>query len=163
MASYILPLYISAVCVKLFGASAQQVQVMQSFSLLLLGAILATWATINFSLALVVGLLASPLSFLRPINVTSSEQAEKEEQRSAVLSLLFGIFTLIAWLLLSPPVILYGLSWYLQKDIGWLLMEIAKGWSAQGVWSNLFVWNVWWPAWILGGVVLFSGVVKSSR
>lgn len=162
-ASYILPLYIGVVLARLFSATSQQVQVMQSFSLLFLGATLATWATINFSLALVVGLLASPLSFLRPINLTSSEKTEREDQRNALLSLVLGMFALLAWLALSPPLVLYALSWYLQKDLSWLLLEIAKGWSAQGVWSNLVIWNIWWPAWVLGGVVLSSGGVESPR
>ncbi|GAB7356334.1 hypothetical protein MBLNU459_g7127t1 [Dothideomycetes sp. NU459] len=44
----------------------------QCFSLLLLGAALSTLATLNFSQALFIGLLASPLSFVRPFSTPKS-------------------------------------------------------------------------------------------
>ena len=60
---------------------------------------------------------------------------------------------------LSPPIVLYGLHWYFrgfQSEIGVTLLEMAKGWTAQGVWTGLIVWGIWWPAWIVGGAVLYS-------
>lgn len=133
---------------------------MQSFSLLFIGATLSTWATINFSLALLVGLLASPLCFARPVPLKALIAPKSDdEKKSAALNLAIHLPAALAWLVASPPTAVYAISWYSGKDISWLLIEIAKGWLAQGVWSNLVIWSVWWPAWVLGGVVLFSGVV----
>lgn len=162
-ASYILPAYLSAVLVRYLRTTSQQLQIMQSFSLLFLGATLSTWATINFSLALLVGLLASPLSFARPLPVRSAIALKVDsDKKGAVFSLAIRLPAALAYLIASPPVALYAVSWYLRKDLAWLLFEIATGWLAQGVWSNLVIWSVWWPAWVLGGVVLFSGVVQPS-
>jgi glycosylphosphatidylinositol transamidase len=146
--------YLSAVLVRFLRASSQQLQVMQTFSLLVLGAALSTWATINFSLALIVGLLATPLAFVRPLPLS------KSEAQSTFFTMALSIPTTMLYLVASPPVAIYAISWYFKKDVAWLLMEIAKGWVAQGVWSHLVIWSVWWPAWVLGGVVLYSGAVR---
>jgi glycosylphosphatidylinositol transamidase len=129
---------------------------MQCFSLLFLGATLSTWATINFSLALIVGLLASPLAFVRPLPLS------KGDGQSSTFSVALSIPTTLLYLVASPPVALYGISWYYGKDIAWLLMEVANGWVAQGVWTNLMIWSVWWPAWVLAGISLYSGAVRPS-
>lgn len=63
---------------------------------------------------------------------------------------------------IAPPVVVYALSWYCGRGIEGLLMDVAKGWGAQGVYTGFVVWVVWWPAWVLGGVVLLSGVVRKS-
>ncbi|KXT16433.1 hypothetical protein AC579_5140 [Pseudocercospora musae] len=153
IASYAFPAYLSVLLVRFMIASSQQIQVMQSFSLLFLGATLSTWATINFSLALLVGLLAAPLGFARPIVV----------ERTKCVQFALHLPAALFWVALSPPAALYGLSVYTNKHLSWILLEIAKGWSAQGAWSNLVVWSVWWPAWVLGGTVLLSGIVRTGR
>ncbi|EME40303.1 hypothetical protein DOTSEDRAFT_74938 [Dothistroma septosporum NZE10] len=160
--SYVFAIEISVVLVRNFKATAQQLQMMQSFSLLFLGATLSTWATINFSLALIVGLLASPLSFVRPATFLIIKN-EKGEQQNSPLDVTLSIVSSLAWLLASPPLMIYALSHYLHRDLGWILLEIAKGWTAQGVWSNLVVWNVWWPAWVIAGAVLFSNVARAAK
>lgn len=157
--SYIFALEISILLVRKFTATAQQLQMMQSFSLLFLGATLSTWATINFSLALIVGLLASPLSFVRPASYFTAKN-EKGEQQTWPMDVVMSVVSTLVWLLASPPLVIYALSYYLKQDLGWILLEIAKGWTAQGVWSNLVVWNVWWPAWVIAGAVLFSNVAR---
>ncbi|KAK4497490.1 hypothetical protein PRZ48_011941 [Zasmidium cellare] len=153
ISSYLLPIYLSGVLVRVWDASVQQLQMLQSFSLLFVGATLSTWATINFSLALIVGLLASPLSFIRPITLGTSPT-----EPNALLNIVHAVATSFVWLITSPPLALFALSWYLGKDITWMLVEIAKGWAAQGVWSILVIWSVWWPAWVLGGIVLVSSI-----
>lgn len=159
--SYILPIYFSAVLVRFLKATSQQLQVMQSFSLLFIGATLSTWATINFSLALLVGLLACPLCFARPVPLRTLLSPRSEEEKTvALLNLAIRLPAALVYLVVSPPMALYVISWYSGKDLAWILIEIAKGWLAQGVWSNLVIWSVWWPAWVLGGVVIFSGVVQ---
>lgn len=157
ISSYLLPLYLSGVLVRVWRASVQQLQMMQSFSLLFVGATLSTWATINFSLALIVGLLAAPLSFIRPVSLGSSST-----EPNAILNIAYSVICSLAWVITSPPMALFTLSWYVGKDITWMLVEIAKGWAAQGVWSILVIWSVWWPAWVLGGIVLFSSILRPA-
>ena len=38
-------------------------------------------------------------------------------------------------------------------DVGEMLVEAAFGWKVQGLWTQVVVWCVWWPAWVVGGVV----------
>jgi len=138
-----------------FQASIQQMQIMQSFSLLLLGAALSTLATLNFSLAFMVGLLASPLAFVRPFPKFDSK----------ALQWAVGIPAVVLHAAISPPVVIFALNWYLRGniwDVRWLLLEMAKAWSAQGVYTSLVIWAVWWPAWVIGGIVLFSGVLRKE-
>ncbi|OQO08150.1 hypothetical protein B0A48_06944 [Cryoendolithus antarcticus] len=124
-----------------------QAQMLQSLSLILLGALLATLATLNFSLALVLGVLAAPLAFVR-------------RSSSALVAAAQGILLAVT----SPPVAVYALQrmFYPAAGLEKLLLELAKGWSAQGVWLLWVVWGVWWPAWIVGGVVVGSGVMSAS-
>ena len=157
--SYVLPVYLSILLVKYARATSQQLQTMQSFSLLFLGATFSTWATLNFSLALTVGLLACPLGFVRPLPLRSASGIS-DKQRT--LAIVLSIPTTLLWLALSPPATLYALSWYVRLDVSAILFEVAKGWVAQGVWSCLVLWSVWWPAWVLAGTVLFSGAVKTD-
>ena len=104
-------------------------------------------ATLNFSLAFVVGLLASPLAFVR-----------------ATKSPLLAIPQVLILGGLSPPVAMYGLSaWYKGRGLERVLVELAKGWIAQGVWTEFVVWGVWWPAWVVGVTVVCSGLVSAKR
>lgn len=151
MLSCILPVALSAL-VRNIGATPQTIQLLQSFSLLVLGAALSTWATLNFSLALVVGLLAAPLSFVSPIQHASARKISLAAMPAGII-----------WAALSPSSVailaLHSQALFPGRDLQWLLVQIAWGWRAQGVWSVLLVWAVWWPAWIVAGVVLFAGLV----
>jgi len=61
-------------------------------------------------------------------------------------------------------VALYGLSaWYQGRGLDAVLVELAKGWAAQGVWTEFVLWGVWWPAWVVGGIVVGSGLVSPNR
>jgi glycosylphosphatidylinositol transamidase len=124
-------------------AKPQQLQILQSLSLLLIGASYSTLATLNFSLAFVVGLLTTPLAFVR-----------QTESR-----VLVGV-QYVVLVALSPMSATYavGLWWYRDQGLAAVLVELAKGWVAQGVWTEFVVWGVWWPAWIVGGTVVWSGV-----
>ncbi|KAF2211990.1 hypothetical protein CERZMDRAFT_97908 [Cercospora zeae-maydis SCOH1-5] len=159
--SYILPAYVSILLVRYFRATSQQLQTMQSFSLLCLGATLSTWATLNFSLALTVGLLACPLGFVRPLPLRSAASSSNEKQRK--LAIAMSIPSALLWLALSPPAAIYAFSWFVKMDVSAVLFGIAKGWAAQGVWSCLVLWCVWWPGWLLAGVALVSGAVTTTK
>jgi glycosylphosphatidylinositol transamidase len=67
----------------------------------------------------------------------------------------------VAYLVISPPSAIFALSWFSGRGLEGILLEVAKGWVAQGVWTSLVVWCVWWPAWVLGGTVLWSGFVRA--
>ncbi|KAK7937396.1 glycosyl phosphatidyl inositol protein transamidase complex subunit [Apiospora aurea] len=64
--SLVLPHALSFFLVTTYKPTHQQYQLITSFFLLLLGMFLSTLATLNFSLAFLVGLLATPLTFVRP-------------------------------------------------------------------------------------------------
>ncbi len=134
---------------------------MQSFSLLLLGTSLATLATLNFSLAFVVGVLASPLSFVRPLPGPTAALptvlGKVGREYRYGLQVTIGLAATVLYTATSPPVVLYALCWYFSQDVGGLLLEMAKGWSVQGVYTSFVIWAVWWPAWVVGGIALFSG------
>ncbi|KAK0997437.1 Glycosyl phosphatidyl inositol protein transamidase complex subunit [Friedmanniomyces endolithicus] len=160
--SLLLPALASTALTRRFEISTQQIQIMQSFSLLLLGTSLATLATLNFSLAFVVGVLASPLSFVRPLPRGTSTGFPAvlgrmgREYRYAV-QVTIGLVATVLYAATSPPVVLYALCWCFSQDVGGLLLEMAKAWSMQGVYTSFVIWAVWWPAWVVGGIALFSG------
>lgn len=100
---------------------------------------LSSLATLNFSLALIVGLLSSPLSFVRPARH-------------------------IAWsvplALISPPAVL-AITTAVWKNgglaaIGEVLREAAFGWDVMGMYTPVVVWCVWWPAWLVGNLVVLG-------
>ena len=157
-----LPFYLARILAT--KASLQQVQLLQSFSLLLLGATLSTLATLNFSLALVIGIICSPLSFVRPLPRLPSRKSMKtvDDAHDFVQNLAVALTATVLVISISPPILLYAANAYFGKEIGWTLLEMAKGWSAQGVWTSLVVWGIWWPAWVVGGSVLVSGAMREG-
>ena len=131
--------------------SDQQKTLTQCFSLLLLGMFLATLATLNFSLSLFVGLLATPLSFIGPgFQITGGPETEpslrKKIASTAVLQLL------------SPPVVLYIVGLASRSSVLDILAEAAFGWKVNGMWTQVVVWCVWWPAWFVGSVLVWPSL-----
>ncbi|KAI1371915.1 Gaa1-like protein [Hypoxylon crocopeplum] len=132
--------------------TAQQYLLVKSFSLLLLGMFLSSLATLNFSLAFLVGLLSSPLSFTRP-------WPDSRAARYAHAALLH---------LLSPPAVLLVGSAVSGVSVQTVLEEAAFGWHVWGLYTPLVVWCVWWPAWLVGEIVVLgrpkagSGKEKSA-
>ena len=126
--------------------SPHQRLLLQCFSLLLLGMFLATLATLNFSLAFFVGLLAAPLSFTgQPFSTTSAEDVPRSQARRVFWTLMLQ--------LLSPPVILIAVCKAWGVHVGEVLLEAAFGWQVHGLWTQVVVWCIWWPAWLVGGLV----------
>ncbi|RYP32337.1 hypothetical protein DL766_004012 [Monosporascus sp. MC13-8B] len=127
-------------------------QLLKSFSLLLLGMFLSTLATLNFSLALLVGLLAAPLTFTPTAHAGPAARVA---------------YTLVLNALSPPAVVAVGATVaarYLGEGggVGHLLAEAAFGWRVWGLYTPLVVWCVWWPAWLVGGVVALGGGGRSS-
>ncbi|KAL6721134.1 Glycosyl phosphatidyl inositol protein transamidase complex subunit [Lecanora helva] len=120
----------------------------QSFTLLTIGIFLATLATLNFSLSLFIGLLSTPLSFigspspnaLRTIGIFPSKT------RQLVSTLVLQ--------LLSPTNIVLAVLIAWNADAGDILSQAAFGWNVNGLWTQVIVWCVWWPAWLAGSVLV---------
>lgn len=140
VANTALPHLISRVLTKCYRPSAQQYDLIKSFSLLLLGMFLSSLATLNFSLAFLVGLLASPLTYMQPA------------PRSAATRLLATLLLN----LLSPLAVLAGCSFWWQLDISEALRLAAFGWDIWGMYTAVVLWCVWWPAWLVGSVLVLG-------
>ena len=127
--------WVIAHLLTLYSATVQQYQLIKSVSLLVLGMSVATLATLNFSLAFLVGLLATPFTFVRT-------------SRNIWIKLgLAGVLTAIA-----PPVLLYSSSQFFGLSVSDILEEASFGWNVWGMYTSIVVWCVWWPAWVLGMV-----------
>ncbi|KAJ6162720.1 Rhomboid protein 2 [Penicillium chrysogenum] len=118
----------------------------KSFSLLLLGLSLSTLATLNFSLSFMIGLLCAPLSFVARL------------QGSAPFRLATSSLGLVLLNLVSPPTVLLGVCWYMGISVETVLTQAAFGWDIWGMWTQVVVWCVWWPAWLIGCVLLWSSI-----
>jgi glycosylphosphatidylinositol transamidase len=135
-----LPYGASAFIIHSSKPTIQQYQLMKSFSLLLLGMFLSSLATLNFSLAFLVGLLAAPLAYVRPL------------PERPFLVAVFGLIGNI----LNPTAVLYMGSYYWQIPVGEILKEAAFGWNVWGMNTQVVVWCVWWPAWLIGATLLLG-------
>ena len=119
----------------------------QCFSLLLLGMFLATLATLNFSLSLFVGLLATPLSFLGKASyIPKGEDGALSQKQKLVSTAVLQI--------MSPPVVLCLVSLLSKSSVTALLAEAAFGWKVNGMWTQVVIWCIWWPAWLVGSVLV---------
>ncbi|CAI6095439.1 unnamed protein product [Clonostachys chloroleuca] len=133
--SIVLPLIVSHLLTSFYKPTVQQSQLTKSFSLLVLGLSLSTLATLNFSLSFIIGLLATPLSFVQP--------TRSQPLRWAFAALLS---------LIAPPTIAYTAAMTAGADVGGLLRDASFGWNVLGVYTPVAIWGVWWPAWTVGTV-----------
>ena len=109
---------------------------------------LATLATLNFSLSLFVGLLSTPLSF------TGNPLSSSIDAKDAFPSTARTYISTLVLHLLSPPVVVWAVCFVWGVDLGEILAEAAFGWKVNGLWTQVVVWCVWWPAWMLGSVLV---------
>lgn len=133
-----LPHILSRVLTTYYRTTTQQYQLIQSFSLILLGMFLSSLATLNFSLALLVGLLASPLTLMQPW----PNHGIVRWTRTALLNLV------------APTSVLFIWSTTYHLDVGEVLKEAAFGWDVWGMYTPVMVWCVWWPAWLVGSIAV---------
>ena len=148
---FVLPIVLATLLIRLLTKSPkqqrQQFLLIKSFSLLLLGLLLSTLAILNFSLSFIVGLLCSPLSFVSP--TLSSGIKSPIRQALSVLGLL-GLNAI------SPPAVVLAACQYFDVEVEEVLIRAAFGWHVWGMWTQVIVWCVWWPAWLIGGVIVSS-------
>ncbi|KAG2418058.1 rhomboid protein [Aspergillus terreus] len=121
----------------------QQYLLIKSFSLLLLGLFLSTLATLNFSLSFMIGLLCAPLTFVSRLG-----------PQTGALRYVGSALGLALLNLLSPPVVLLGVCAYMGVSVEYVLTQAAFGWNVWGMWTQVVVWCVWWPAWLSGCTLL---------
>ncbi|PMD67341.1 Glycosylphosphatidylinositol:protein transamidase, GAA1 component [Hyaloscypha bicolor E] len=134
------PLILSALLTHYFAPTAHHYTLIKTFSLLLLGLFLSSLATLNFSLAFLVGLLSAPLTYMQPL-----------PNRPIVKGVLAVLLSA-----LSPTTVLVAGCWWWELGIGRVLKEAAFGWDVWGMTTQVVVWCVWWPAWLVGMVLLFG-------
>jgi glycosylphosphatidylinositol transamidase len=66
---------------------------------------------------------------------------------------------LLALNVLSPPAVLIGACLYSGVSVKSVLTQAAFGWNVWGMWTQVVVWCVWWPAWVVGCVLLGSSLL----
>ena len=128
LASFILSTY--------FRPSSQQYQLVKCFSLLVLGMFLSALATLNFSLALFIGLFSTPVTFI-------PAATKRLALRSASLVLLFVV---------APTTLFCAACMYSGLGIARVLEQAAFGWNVWGMYTPGVVWCVWWPAWLAASI-----------
>ena len=145
--NFILPTVISTLLARYIGPTHQQRLLMKCFSLLILGMFLATLATLNFSLSFLVGLLAFPLSSLGVPSDRPSAKAEKSGFQFAK-----SISANLVLYISSPPAVVWIICQIYGVSVEVVLTEAAFAWTVSGLWTQVVVWCVWWPAWLMGAI-----------
>ncbi|KAL1602854.1 Glycosyl phosphatidyl inositol protein transamidase complex subunit [Paraconiothyrium brasiliense] len=118
----------------------QESTLIHCFSLLFLGMYLSALATLNFSQSLIVGLFTAPLSFVR------------RGKGGSVTALQFALLVAI-----NPVMVVNGATYLTNVELLDVLVKAAEGWHIWGMWTQVVVWLVWWPAWFCGSVVVALG------
>ncbi|KAM4062262.1 gaa1-like, GPI transamidase component domain-containing protein [Hirsutella rhossiliensis] len=143
IASAALPPVASQLIAAVSAPTAQHFQLTKSFSLLILGITLATLATLNFSLAFLIGLLASPLTFVQPTRSIAARYC------------LAGLLSAVA-----PPVVVYTAAQLWGVRVADVLSGASFGWNVWGMHTAVVVWCLWWPAWLVGMINVLGTVSK---
>jgi glycosylphosphatidylinositol transamidase len=135
--SLLLPILLSFLLHTLFAPTARDYMLIKCFSLLLLGLFLSALATLNFSLSTLIGLFCTPFTF-----VSRGSPRWLAALMAVVLQLM------------APTTALVGVAVYMHEDLARILAEAAFGWKVWGMWTQVVVWCVWWPAWVAACVVV---------
>jgi glycosylphosphatidylinositol transamidase len=136
----------------LAAPTASQYTVTKSVSLLMLGLFLSALATVNFSLSMTLGLVASPLAFVDRV------AAGQYQARPWLAGVKYAVLAAA-----SPVgVMAGGAGWALAKTgsaekVLEVLERLAFGWNVWRSWGvPVGVWCVWWPSWVLSAVLVAS-------
>jgi len=144
--------------------TTQELTLLQCFSLLLLGLFLSALATLNFSLSLLIGLLSSPFSFIRPLGLAETPPKSTTANTTPALPkqrlFIANIIQSILLTAISPPVVIIAASTFWKVDgltLSQVLAMATTGWWIHGLWTSVVVWLVWWPAWFTASFLAGSG------
>lgn len=150
--SLALPVALATLLTRTYGLTLQQHRLTKSFSLLLLGMFLSSLATLNFSLAFLVGLLASPLTFV----VAPPPASPPSSASPSLVSKVGWWLSLVTCVVASPTTIVAAAAEYSGFGLAHLLAEAAFGWDVWRMYTAVVVWCVWWPAWLVGATLVLS-------
>jgi len=129
--------------------------ILLSFALLLLGMFLSALATLNFSLSLLIGVASAPLAFVADARPCVPGCARHRVHRGV----LRGCACAALLLALSPVVVLAAAAHcFVQGGIAEALAQAGFGWWVSGMWTQVVVWLVWFPAWWVGLYVLSTSL-----
>jgi len=148
----------------------QEISLLHCFCLLVLGMVLSALATMNYSLSYVVGALCTPLVFIRLPTHMSLGSASQDVSTLGLTSnssstnsmgrKIGQVVLAIVHLAVSPTVVIYAASTLVPGGLDKVLAEAAFGWWVYGLWTQVIVWLVWWPAWCAGGYVLWAQIIR---
>ncbi|KZF18904.1 Glycosylphosphatidylinositol:protein transamidase, GAA1 component [Xylona heveae TC161] len=133
----IAPQCIATALKRLFLPKESQILMIKSFSLLFVGMCLSALATLNFSLSLLIGLLATPLAFIGPGIISTPAK-------------LISCLILYAF---SPSTIVLFAGRYWNYRLENILEKASFGWNIWGMWTQVVFWCLWWPAWLISAVL----------
>ena len=134
VAEVILPLKMENMLNVFFGRDGKSIvhtQTLKTFSMLLLGSMLAALSCINFSLGLFVGLSAFPLMF-------SSPAYRCNRYLVAITAKLF-----------SPLTMMHFIAFCYGEGFQDLLDHYNYAWRVWGTAIPVVWWAVWWPHWLV--------------
>jgi glycosylphosphatidylinositol transamidase len=141
----------------------QELTLLHCFCCMLLGMFLAALATINYSLAYIVGLLCTPIVLVRlpsRASLASADQKQQITSKTAKSSrgttfkpLKFAVLGIVL-LALSPMTVVWASSTLVPGGLPEVLRMATFGWWVYGLWTQVIVWLVWWPAWFTSCYVL---------
>ncbi|KAI9708426.1 MAG: Glycosyl phosphatidyl inositol protein transamidase complex subunit [Bogoriella megaspora] len=149
-----LPILSSVAASQVRPLTRQDLTLLSCFSLLLLGMFLSFLATLNFSLAFLVGVATTPLSFVHLCIPSEPKLSSDGTKRVAacVLAVLLQV--------LSPLTLVLGVMYAMNISVQEVLMQASLGWHIHGLRTQVVVWLVWWPAWFVGSIVAWLGVAQ---
>ncbi|KAF2470317.1 Glycosylphosphatidylinositol:protein transamidase, GAA1 component [Lindgomyces ingoldianus] len=156
-----LPVLTALLLSKFLCPTEQETTLIQCFSLLLLGMYLSALATLNFSLSFLVGIFASPLTFVRSLAPQTPPTTQSPQIPPSFVSKnrkSLSATMVILLVLLNPLVVIRAATLYWGATIVEVLVQAAEGWHVWGLWTQVVVWLVWWPAWFAGSVVVAGGL-----
>ncbi|KAI5299075.1 Glycosyl phosphatidyl inositol protein transamidase complex subunit, partial [Ascosphaera pollenicola] len=132
----LIPIMLAVVVREKFHPTTQELALVKSFSLLLLGLFLSTLATLNFSLSLSIGLFCIPVTY---VGYTESSSLNGVFRQFRTLRRCFRVLQLIALNLVSPTAVILLGSRYFDISIERVLTEAAFAWNVWGMWTQVAV------------------------
>ncbi len=60
--------------------------------------------------------------------------------------------------LLNPVMVIQAATKLAGLDLVHVLLKAAEGWHVWGMWTQVVIWLVWFPAWFVGSVVVSLGL-----